>query len=900
MNKYILFLTVFAIVFFAGNSVYAQNIPTNEEEVKAELEKRGLTEEEVSKALMENGIDPENIENATPEQLIEIQRIIQELQEKKKADAEIKQEEVAEEKMQNDTLKIEEKTQQEEDQDTVIEVKELKIYGHGILNNFISDEKSSIGISENYILGFGDKISISVWSNSQFDKIYKIDRDGYIKIETPGIKKRIFLKGLTLDKAKKKIIKILSNYLVFRSGDYDISLKSSRHINISVYGEVNKPGAYSTDATNTVFEGIGYAKGVTDIASVRYIKLIKPTGENSVFDLYKYLDSPEYKEGFFLGDNDIIHVPVANKLVSITGAVKRNLTFELLDKEGLKELINYAGGFNKDAIKNKIQLVRYVDKQRKFIEIDLFNDNGRLRDFSLKDGDSIFVNKITTEYENFIEIKGRVFNPGKYEMKDNLKISDILQKAGLKKDAKTDFAMLTRFNNDGTKRYISLNIDKVLKNIGNKNIDFDLENKDLITIWSKARYSDKMYITIEGAVRDAKKYTYGSVESIKVTDAIKLAGGLARNASNLAVLHRQDPMRPFEKQYIKIDLQKVFDNPELGDNIKLKPFDRLEVLTENGFNQKTFVIINGAVNNPDTFQYGTGMTLNDLLVLAGGFRIEAATNNIEISRIIIKNNKPTEVTVAKINIDRNKSFVDDKSSFILEPYDIVMVRNVPDFEMQKMVTLNGEVKYPGEYTLISNNEKISDLIKRAGGLSEEAFAEGATIYRNESKIGYIVLNLKEALKNKYSKFNYILKNGDIIDVPKQRDFVTIQGATKAFEKYKDKVAYNKTGINVPFHKGKRAMFYINNYAGGVSDEGSRKNIIVEHPNGEIAKTYNYGLFKVYPKVRKGSIIKVNYKKKKKKGEKGEKDIDWNKIINNSVAQISTIMTLVILFKSISQ
>ena len=145
-----------------------------------------------------------------------------------------------------------------------------------------------------------------------------------------------------------------------------------------------------------------------------------------------------------------------------------------------------------------------------------------------------------------------------------------------------------------------------------------------------------------------------------------------------------------------------------------------------------------------------------------------------------------------------------------------------------------------------------------------------------------------------------MKNGDVIEVPKQRDFVTIQGAIKADEKYKDKIAFNKTGINVPYHRGKRAMYYINEYAGGVSKDGNKGNIIVEYPNGEIKKTKNYGLFRLYPKVRKGSTIRVNYKKTKKKGEKGEKDIDWNKIITDSVAQISTIMTLVILFKSISQ
>lgn len=151
-----------------------------------------------------------------------------------------------------------------------------------------------------------------------------------------------------------------------------------------------------------------------------------------------------------------------------------------------------------------------------------------------------------------------------------------------------------------------------------------------------------------------------------------------------------------------------------------------------------------------------------------------------------------------------------------------------------------------------------------------------------------------------SKYNYILKHEDILEVPKQRDFVTIIGQTKVYEVYKAEVAENKGGINVPFHKGKRAMYYIDNYAGGINDFGSKKEIFVENANGQVKKAIDFGLFKVYPKVYKGSIVKVGSKKIKTKEEKEEKEIDWNKIINDSVAQISTIMTLVILFKTLSQ
>lgn len=901
MKKSIIFLLVFMAILFANNSVLAQNIPTSEEEVKEELDKRGLTEEEVTQALLDNGIDIENIENASPEQLLEIQKIINQLEQDKKNE-EVKLNDFDQAKIVVDTVKVEEDELLLSLEDTIIKKLDSKIYGHEILNRFISASTKHVNVNENYILGFGDKISISVWSNySQFDNSFTINKEGYLKVETRTIKKRIYLKGMTLHKAKEKIKMTLSNYLTFKTGEINISLESTRNINISVYGEVTNPGSYTTNATSTIFEGINFARGVSEIASVRYIKVIKSNGKNNIFDLYKYLENPQYKDDFFLSDNDIIHVPVAQKLITISGAVKRNFTFELLENEGIKELIYYAGGFQKDAIKNKVQLVRYVDKKRVFIDVDVLNNNGKISDFKLLNGDRIFVDKITAEYNNYIKIKGSVYNPRKFELLPNMHLSDAIRKAGLMPNAKTDFAIITRKNEDGTKNYLSFDIKKVQENIGIEEIDFALENEDVITIWSKMRYSDKMYFSVIGAVREPDKYPYGTIQSIRVLDAINIAGGLARDASSIVIIHRQDPLKTFEKQYIKLDLDEILGNPYCNENVVLKPYDELEVLSDNSFNEKSFVIINGAVNNPNRFQYGKNMTLSDLITMAGGFKLMASTNNIEISRVIIKNNEPTKVTVAKVDFDKNSiNKHDDSSSFKLKPYDIVMVRNVPEFEMQKMITLTGEVKYPGEYTLISNNERISSVIKRAGGLSDEAFAEGASIYRNKDDIGYIVLRLQEAMNNNYSKFNYILKDGDVLDIPKQKDFVTIQGAIRASKKYKDEIASNKSGINVPFHKGKRSMYYINNYGGGVSKEASKKNILVEHPNGEISKTYNYGLFKIYPEVRKGSVIKVSYKKKKSKKDKDKKDIDWNKIISDSVAQISTIMTLVILFKSISQ
>ena len=901
MKIYILFLILFFNLSFTPNTLFAQGENPNETLVRNELVKRGLSEEEVISALVKNGIDINNLENATIDEIIQIQKIIENLEKEKKDLLFNKEPEVLIQGQ--DTLKEEINNLEKEDfvsQDT-IETKSI-LYGHNILNSPPTRKESLININQNYILGSGDILSVSVWSdNSQFDNNYLIDNDGYIKIVTRGLRKRIFLKGLTFSKSKEKISNILSKYIRFNQGEINISLQTSRNIKISVYGEVTNPSSFDVNATNTVFEGIKYAGRVSDIASVRNIKIISPSGKTKLFDLYKYMTNPKVTSDFYLNNNDLIHIPVAERIVKIGGAVNRPFTFELKELEGLKDLISYAGGFSRDAIKEKIQVVRFVDNKQVYIDIDYFDENGKLNEFNLENGDNIFVRKITAQIENYFTVNGNVYNSGKFSIKPGKRVSDAILEVGLMPDTKTDFAILLRKNEDGTSRYISLNINSILKNIGNNNIDIFLKNKDSITIWSKDRYVDEISISIVGAVRDPGEYLYGTVKSINVLDALLLAGGVTNSASDIAFIHRENPKGKFKKQYIEINLKEIKLNSNHPDNVVLLPYDKLEVFDENMYYQETFVTISGAVNNPSSIQYGEKMTLKDLIELAGGFKLAASTNNIEVSRIEIRNNKPTKVTVAKISVDRDfKSLDSDNGNYLLEPYDNVFVRYIPEFELQKIITLQGEVKYPGDYTITSKNEKVSDLIRRAGGITEEAFVEGATLYRNSDDIGFIVLQLDDALDYQRSKYNYILKGGDIISIPKQRDFITIKGAIKAHEIYKDEVAFNKNGVNVPFHKGKRAMYYIVNYAGGLNDNGSRSEIFVEYPNGEIGKTFNYGLFNLYPKVRKGSIITVGFKEKPSKEGKKEKEVDWNKIITDSVAQISTIMTLVILFKSISQ
>ena len=331
-----------------------------------------------------------------------------------------------------------------------------------------------------------------------------------------------------------------------------------------------------------------------------------------------------------------------------------------------------------------------------------------------------------------------------------------------------------------------------------------------------------------------------------------------------------------------------------GDNIELKANDKLIIYSKLDFLEKSVVSISGAVRSPGEFIYDASLTLTDLLTLAGGLKMQAATNRIDVFRVQIFENEPTKTVVATLEVDGNNYQVKG-SDFQLQPFDQVAVRSVANFELQKLVTLRGEVKFPGVYALLDDNEKLTSVIKRAGGLTGEAFVEGAMLTRNIEETGYVVFQLEEALQNNASNSNIIMKRGDVLEIPKQKDLVGINLAnTLAAELYDTSVVRQKM-INVPYTKGKSAKYYIDEYVAGIGKKGRRKYVTVRHPSGEIQRTKIFLFFKKYPKVEKGSVVNIGRKKEKPDKEKVKKEeTDWGKVVANSIAQVTAVLSLVIL------
>lgn len=882
---------------------FAQTItPIQKEQALSELVKRGISEDDFRAKMQERGID---IDNLSQEQLLTLQPVIEEVVQEIEAENAAKAiKQTVDETASKSSVEIsqaveagssiKEAVSEELIENAAQDLPPEKIYGQEIFRNKslkLFRTTNDVKPPDAYLLGSGDKIAVSIWGISQGDFSFEINKDGYIK---PSGLPRIFLKGIPYGKARQLIQKRFAQAYVFQPEQFSVSIQTARTININIFGEVFNYGSFTISATNTAFNALVAAGGPTDIGSLRNIRLIRGE-ETRILDVYDFMFDPAVQYDFYLADNDLLYVPIAEKVVSISGAVKRPFKYELTKQEGLLELIKFAGGTKDNAYLENIQIKRIADGEEVLIDVNWKDLLNQKRNFTLFSGDEITVRTIPGKVENVAEIIGAVDFPGTYDIVESMRVTDLLSKGVIQKEARLDVAFLLRKNLDNTHQVVKINLLEVMKNPDAPG-NVVLKAGDQLTVYRLDRYIDKANIQVTGAVRNPLKYPWDVENGIKVADAIILAGGLSATATDFAYIYRTDVNNPEKRSYQRVNIKNAIENPLSEDNVALAPFDEVKVLSTTYFTDVSNVSISGAVRNPGEYRYDPSLTLKDVLTLAGGLKLEAASNKIEIFRVEFNDNNPTRTIAATLEIDRDLNLLSG-DAFLLQPYDQIVVRAVPEFEFQEVVYVEGQVPYPGPYALTSPNMRLSDVLDQAGGLLLDAFPEGAYLTRREGGVGVVITRLEEVLSNPNSKYNYVLKKGDVIKVPKENDIVTIlTPGTKAQELYKKELV-NTGKINVPLSQGKRANWYLREYAVGVKKLPKKSSyVVVEYPNGEIKRTKDFALFKVYPKPTKGSVIHVGYhdRGRLEKEKRDKKPVDWEKVVANTLAQATAVITLVVL------
>lgn len=506
------------------------------------------------------------------------------------------------------------------------------------------------------------------------------------------------------------------------------------------------------------------------------------------------------------------------------------------------------------------------------------------QEFFLANNDYIFVPLAG----RVVKIDGAIKRPFYYELIKDENLIDLIEySGGLQPDAYKTNVQVKRYIND-EEILIDVSLEKLIK----EKSDFELLDGDEVMI-APIEQSYTNYVTIQGAIRIPGEYelTPGKTRLSEILGKAGLLGS-ARMDRIYVIRVKED----LSKEYIRLNLDNLIKDPNSNENIVLRPYDQIRIDPKSRFRNDYSIEIFGAVREPGQQTYSPNLTLKDVIFLSGGLQEQAANNRIEISRIVRGTNENTRVIVNTVEIDDDLSIQND---YLLEPFDQVFVRTAPEFELQRNVEIRGEVRYPGIYSLIDKNERILSLIQRAGGATDGAFLEGAVMYREDGNAGFVLLDAKQVVDDPNSNFNYILKNKDVITIPKIRDLVTIKGAVN-FPAIDSSLIPQ---INVPYHAGKSAKFYVNEYGAGINkDKRARWSLVyVTLPNGQVHKSHNYVLFKTFPKVEKGSVVTVQTKPAKKKKERtGErKPVEWDRILPAVIGQVTGILTIFFLIKNLN-
>ncbi|MFI5134757.1 MAG: SLBB domain-containing protein [Chitinophagales bacterium] len=686
------------------------------------------------------------------------------------------------------------------------------IFGHDYFRNKnfqMFNRTTDAQAMGDYVIGVGDQLGINVWGYSSYSGSYTVDETGSIMPEGVG---KIYVKGLTLDKAKQLIRSRFATYLDMPNSQIEVTIIYSRVITVNIVGDVFNPGSYSIPALNTAFNALLASGGPTDLGTVRQI-FIKRQGETvRTLDVYQFLLDPNSSTDFFLENNDYIFVPPAQKVVSIGGEVNRPFKYELLDNDDLASLIRYAGGLTSKAYTQSVDIKRFNNGQFLLLDVNLDSLNRAKGKFQLMNGDEVLIGTVPSQIFKFVKVSGAVMEPGQYAYTDGMRISDLVAKAhGITPQAMGDRAYIIRKNTDLSSTYIPFIPDNFSKNLNS------------------------------------------------------------------------------------------------ADNLKLQNLDEVVFFDKKTFVDSSYVQVSGAVRLPSKYSYAAGMTLGDVLYTSGGMKPEAANTRIEVSRFHSDSSGKSAGAprvIATFAIDSQLNILNAGATFKLKAYDFVFVRSIVARDTQMVVTLKGEVMYPGNYVMQSKTEKLASVIQRAGGLTKWANAGQTTLVRKDENRGIVFMSLDKALDDPKSKYNVILKPGDVINVPVTNDLVTISGMINY--PYKDSLGF----VNTPYESGKHAKWYIKKYGLGFDKYAEKARTYVVQPGGTVEGTHNFTFIRSYPKVQKGSYVVVPYTPEAaaKLAEENAavttpaeppKPIDWNEVIESAMIKITGLLTLYVLITRIN-
>lgn len=615
---------------------------------------------------------------------------------------------------------------------------------------------TNIPVPLNYIVGPADAVIIQLYGQRNERYEVTVSREGVLEFPEIG---PVNVAGLSFEEMRELINTTVATSLIGQQ--VSVTMGALRSIQIFVLGEAFRPGSYTISSLSTMTNALFSSGGVTEVGSLRDIRLMRQGQLITSLDLYDLLLRGDTSNDVRLQPNDVIFIPPIGRTFGIAGSVRRPAIFELAEENTLADALPLAGGFLPTAYPRASRVNRInAQGERTVLDVDITQDANL--SLAVRDGDVLQIQSVLDQVEGVVLLEGYVNRPGGFAWREGMRVTDILSNVGdMLPNPDLDYALIARERQPNrTLEVVYVNLREALRSPGT-NADQVLLAQDRLIVFgaaedrqeqlaellakleSQASFSEPAPIAaVEGAVRFPGDYPL--YENMTLDDILQFSGGLADNADiDYLVLQREiDNSGTIAVEALSLNARTlqtdgsvslqagdrvlVFDSNEARDDLLEGTLDQLQEQANVELQAQT-VTISGDVRFPGAYPLTRNFTVENLIAASGGLLQSADPSQAEITRFGHDSQRGRESDHLTIDL---QSAGRQGLGEVLQPFDNLVIRRMSNWSDLKTVEITGEVRSPGSY-VIGRDETISELVARAGGLTGQANPRAAIFLRDD-------------------------------------------------------------------------------------------------------------------------------------------------------------------------
>ncbi|PWT54159.1 OtnA protein, partial [Vibrio parahaemolyticus] len=747
---------------------------------------------------------------------------------------------------------------------------------------------SDVPVPADYTVGAGDEIVIQLFGKENTTHRLRVNRAGIINFPSLG---PVQVAGMTFSDVRDSLNQRVKEQMIgVRS---DISLGEMRTMQVFVMGDAYKPGAYTVSALTTISQAIYYSGGFSESGALRNVQLKRNGQVIRKLDMYDLLLKGDARNDIRLLPGDVVFIGALGNTISIDGEVNRPAIYEIKPGETYKQAIQMAGGFTANAYSDKIEVKRYAEKgARDALTLNFSQSHDQQT--KVKDGDAVNVLKKNEELTRYVQIEGDVRHPGFIEWKSGLRIADLFQSVDTSFNSTADvsYAVVVReINPQRDIEVYQVNLANAILSPTSKD-NLKLNSRDRVLVFNRFNNEDLDTLadqetvtkakTLEQAQLQAQQEQLKEQEAMSSSVAVSSATPLEKDSKQPKIVFRGKEITKDDFEALKQNTRRTLLAPVL---LQLQQQSRLGLAPQ-------IAEVFGEVKHPGRYPITPRMTISTLIEAAGGLTYNAFTINAELARTVI-NSKDERASIDVERIDLRQAIQGSTvADAIIVGRDRLNILEKPNVKLQSTVTLQGEVRFPGTYT-VRQGETLGELLERAGGLTEFAHPQGAIFtrealrlqeqkllnqyaadmraetakktFRADSNMGSVisdpdktlkfveeasrskalgrmVVQLNRILKDERSA-DFMLEDGDFLFVPTFRNTVSIMGEVQVPITY---LLDNKLDVDDYLNK-----------AGGAKKQADEDRIFVVRADGSVYKpTSGYWFGNNHEELKAGDTIVV--------------------------------------------